>query len=75
MPLTFSHQSDLAPIGAWVPRIGVPTCSHKGDMPGLGPGDGRPVINHHHTIRSREVEVHQIAGFHAKNLHPEHQGG
>ena len=44
-------------------------------MPGLGLGNGRPVINHHHTIRSREVEVHPITGFHAEDLHPEHQGG
>jgi hypothetical protein len=75
LPLTRSHQSDLAAIGAELPRIGVSTCSRKGDMPGLGLDDGGHVIEHHSSIRSREVEVYPIAGFHSEDIHPEHQGG
>jgi hypothetical protein len=43
-------------------------------MSGLGPGDGRHMIKHEHTIRSSEMKSHPITGFYAEDIHPEHQG-
>jgi len=73
--MILSHQRHLASINSWLPRIDFSTSSSKGEVAGLGVGDGRYVIKHHHTIRSREVEVYPITGFHAEDIHPEDQGG